>query len=437
MSLATSNRDGGRTNEAGHLRSVTKGFLGQVLNGLSVSQRGAGANMSVDVAIGDAIIQRSDNTYGHPAWNDAVLNQAIAASDGSNPRRDIIVMYVDYNQTPSTGVANNTNGVVKITSVSGTAAGSPVDPSNATIQSAVGSGNPWIKLARVRVAAGATSISNSVIDDLRQLATGASQGGWIYDSVYSWVYASASTFTIAGVDARAQLPIGTKLRIMQGGSVKYFIVTNATFSTNTTITVDGKGTYTLANQPIDAPAYSYLVQPRGYPFPGVTSSNIDFTSAIWGEELGRVEAGSVTSSLTVAIPAKKYLYIMLYAIPSGGTLNVGIRFNGDSGNNYAERGATNGAADATATNLPQINTKTAIDAHPQLTTGEFRNIANQEKLGIMHSVIRNSLGAAPDRKEGVYKWSNTSVQITSVTAIATGGTGNMAAGSTLIVLGHD
>lgn len=278
MSLATSNRDGGRTNEAGHLRSVTKGFLGQVLNGLSVSQRGAGANMSVDIAVGDAIIQRSDNTYGHPAWNDAVLNQAIAASDGSNPRRDIIVMYVDYNQTPSTGVANNTNGVVKITSVSGTAAGSPVDPSNATIQSAVGSGNPWIKLARVRVAAGATSISNSVIDDLRQLATGASQGGWIYDSVYNWVYASASTFTIAGVDARAQLPIGTKLRIMQGGSVKYFIVTNATFSTNTTITVDGKGTYTLANQPIDAPAYSYLLQPRGYPFPGVTSANIDGTT---------------------------------------------------------------------------------------------------------------------------------------------------------------
>ena len=205
------------------------------------------------------------------------LSRDTAISSTRKHIRDIIVIYIDDGQAPTTGVANNTNGVVKIKSVAGTAAGSPVDPSNAAIQSSVGSGNPWIKLARVRVAAGATSISNSVIDDLRQLATGASQGGWIYDSVYSWVYASASTFTIAGVDARAQLPIGTKLRIMQGGSVKYFIVTNATFSTNTTITVDGKGTYTLANQPIDAPAYSYLVQPRGYPFPGVTSSNIDFT----------------------------------------------------------------------------------------------------------------------------------------------------------------
>lgn len=265
MSLATSNRDGGRTNEAGHLRGVTKGFIGQVLTGLAVVQRGAGANMSVDVPVGDAIIQRSDGTYGHPAWNDATLNQVIAAADGSNPRRDIIVMYIDYNQTPSTGVANNTNGVVKITSVAGTAAGSPVDPSNATIQSAVGSGNPWIKLARVRVAAGATSITNSVIDDLRIMATGMSRNGWIFDSVYSWVYASASTFTIAGVDARDQFPVGTKLRLYQGGTVKYFIVTQTAFSTNTTITVASNGVYTLANSSIDTPAFSYDATPSGYP----------------------------------------------------------------------------------------------------------------------------------------------------------------------------
>lgn len=265
MSLATSNRDGGRTNEAGHLRGVTKGFLGQVLSGLAVSQRGAGANMSVDVAIGDAIIVRSDNTYGHPSWNDAVYNQVVAAADGSNPRRDIIVMYIDYNQAPSTGIANNTNGVVKITSVAGTAAGSPVDPSNATIQSAVGSGNPWIKLARVRVAAGATSISNSVIDDLRLMATAQPQGGWLHDATYTWVYGSATTFTIAGVDLTAQFPVGTKLRIYQSGSVKYFYVVSSAFSTNTTVTVSGGGTYTVANVPIDRPAYSYDNTPSGYP----------------------------------------------------------------------------------------------------------------------------------------------------------------------------
>lgn len=267
MSLATSNRDGGRTNEAGHLRGVSKSLVGQVLTGLAVSQRAAGANMSVDVAIGDALIKRSDGTYGHPAWNDAVYNRTIATADGSNPRRDIIVMYIDYGQTPSTGVANNTNGVVKIISVPGTAAGSPVDPSNATIQSAVGSGNPFIKLARVRVAAGATSISNSVIDDLRLMATTDPQGGWVYDDVYSWVYASASTFTIAGVDARAQFPIGSRIKITQAGTVKYFMVLDTSFSTNTTVTLDGFSTYSLTNVPIDRPAYSYDLYPQGYQFP--------------------------------------------------------------------------------------------------------------------------------------------------------------------------
>lgn len=265
MSLATSNRDGGRTNEAGHLRGVTKGFVGQVLEGLAVSQRGAGANMSVDVAIGDAIIQRSDGTYGHPAWNDAVYNRTIAAADGSNPRRDIVVMYIDYGQAPSTGVANNTNGVVKIISVSGTAAGSPVDPSNATIQSAVGSGNPFVRLARVRVAAGATSIANSVIDDLRLMATAQPQGGWLFDSVNPWVYASTTTFTVAGVDVTSQFPVGTKIRIYQSGTVKYFYVVSSVFATNTTVTVNGGGTYTLANVPIDRPAYSYDATPSGYP----------------------------------------------------------------------------------------------------------------------------------------------------------------------------
>lgn len=171
MSLGTSNRDGGRTSESGHLRSVSKPLAGNILgdfeSALKVSQRAAGVNLSVDVAIGDALIPRSDGTYAHPAYNDAVYNQVIATADGSNPRRDIIVMYIDYGQTPSTGVSNNTNGVVKIKSVAGTPAGSPSDPSSATIQSSVGSGNPWIYLARVRVGTGVTTIANSVIDDLR------------------------------------------------------------------------------------------------------------------------------------------------------------------------------------------------------------------------------------------------------------------------------
>lgn len=174
MSLGTANRDGGKTSESGHLRPLSKIFAGNILGNidtaLKVSQRAAGANMSVDVGIGDAMLYRSDGTYGHPVFNDAVYNQVISAADGSNPRRDIVVIYVDYGETPSTAVSNNTNGVVRIKVVAGTPAGSPSDPSSAAIQSSVGSGNPWAYLARVRVGAGVTTLANAVIDDLRQPA---------------------------------------------------------------------------------------------------------------------------------------------------------------------------------------------------------------------------------------------------------------------------
>ena len=269
MSLGTSNRDGGKTSESGHLRAIYKALIGEVISGLAVSQRGAGANMSVDIAIGDAVLPRSDATYGHPVFNDAILNKVVATADPSNPRRDIVILYLDYTVTPSTGVSNNTNGVVLTKIVAGTPAGSPTDPSADTLQAAAGSGNPYVKLSRVRVGAGVTSIANSVIDDLRAMASGSIQGGWIYDPTYDWVYASASTFTIAGVDVTAQFPKGAKIALYQSGAIKYFIVSAAAFSTNTTITLGGLGVYSLTNVPVDRPAYSYNQTPVGFPAAGV------------------------------------------------------------------------------------------------------------------------------------------------------------------------
>lgn len=181
MSWGTSNRDGGKTSESGHLRILSKIIRGNVVTGLGVVQRAAGANMSVDIGIGDGVVMRSDGVYGHQVFNDAVENKTVTTADGSNPRSDIVVVYVDYGQTPSTLISNNTNGVVKSMIVAGTPAGSPTDPSDAAIQSAVGSGNPWFKLARVRVPAGQTSISNSLIDDLRAFAGAKDQPGVIKD----------------------------------------------------------------------------------------------------------------------------------------------------------------------------------------------------------------------------------------------------------------
>jgi hypothetical protein len=220
MSLGTSNRDGGKTSESGHLRALYKAFPnGGIFQGLNVSQRGAGANMSVDIAIGDALIPRSDATYAHPVFNDAVLNKVVSTADPSNPRRDIVIMYVDYTVTPSTGVSNNTNGVVLTKVVAGTPAGSPVDPSGAALQAAAGSGNPYIQLARVRVGAGVTSIANSVIDDLRTFASpamgnNADQGQLINGQIVPSVASNNLTVaikTLAGNDPSATDPVYVRI----------------------------------------------------------------------------------------------------------------------------------------------------------------------------------------------------------------------------------
>ncbi len=149
------------------------------------------------------------------------------------------------------------------------------------------------------------------------------------------------------------------------------------------------------------------------------------------------QVGTSTSISSGTITAKNFLRILAFAIPSGGTLNVGIRFNNDSSTNYAERGEANGAADAPAVSLNQINTKTAIDANPQFTYLEGYNTSADEKLMVASSVLRGSAGAnAPERKQGVYKWVNTSAQITRVDMVDTGGTGDIGAGSRLLVLGR-
>lgn len=333
MSLGTSNRDGGKTSESGHLRAIQKAISGEVLNGLAISQRAAGANMSVDMAIGDAVIPRSDGTYGHPVFNDAVLNIPITAADPSNPRRDIVVLYIDYAQAVSTAVSNNTNGVVKVEVVEGTAAGSPSDPNAAAIQSAVGSGNPYIKLARVRVGAGATSIANSVIDDLRIMATGLINGGFTGISGLTFAYSSASALQVTGADATSVLAPYTKIRVYQAGTRKEFIVTTSSFSTNTTVNLDGGGVYSLTNVPIDRVEYSYDEYPPGFSITQKTDylGNYVVSGCIWSADSAGSNRNASMTAGVVYINGKR----LTVAAVSGRTntaskdVYVDLKDNGD------------------------------------------------------------------------------------------------------------
>lgn len=81
----------------------------------------------------------------------------------------------------------------------------------------------------------------------------------------TWVYASATTFTVAGVDVTEKYPVGTKIRWKQGGSYKYAYVVTRAFSTNTTITIAAGSDYSIANSTITDNYFSYASVATGFP----------------------------------------------------------------------------------------------------------------------------------------------------------------------------
>lgn len=222
----------------------------------------AGSGMQVVISAGDGLID-TGSRYARRIQTDGNETAAVAAASGSFNRIDSVVAYIDNAVTPSILVTDNTNDILKFASVAGTAAATPVAPSGAAIQTAIGAGNPYMVIGNILVPQSASNLSGATFWNMAPIAL--SKDGWISENQYSWVYASASTFTIAGVDLTALYPIGTRLRLYQGGTVKYFTVLSSVFATNTTITVDGFGTYTLANLDMQAPAYSYTERPAGFP----------------------------------------------------------------------------------------------------------------------------------------------------------------------------
>jgi len=156
------------------------------------------------------------------------------------------------------------------------------------------------------------------------------------------------------------------------------------------------------------------------------------------EVLASVELESASSSIdTGRITAKKYLWFQIFngGLSSSGV--IGVRFNSDSGNNYAERRSGNGGSDVTGTSRPVLNLVHTGTTTPQFSNAFVTNDSANEKLVIAHSVSQGTAGAGnlPNRSECADKWTNTSSQITSVQAIASAG--NFPSGSFLRVLGHD
>lgn len=173
--MASNAVGGGAIDAEGFLKYLLHFHRTGYTRALNVTQRAAGANMSVDVNVdsesyGGALFA---TTAGVPyfGYTNAAINATVATADPTNPRKDIVVAYIDLSLI-TTGTTNNL-GAFKVKVVTGTAAASPSDPNAAAIQASVGAGNPYIQLARVSLTAALGSITNAVITDLRTPAANA------------------------------------------------------------------------------------------------------------------------------------------------------------------------------------------------------------------------------------------------------------------------
>ena len=186
------------------------------------------------------------------------------------------------------------------------------------------------------------TIQNSLvtIDDNGKFS-GDALDGWIYDTD-TWSYVSTTSFKVSGKDVRYRFPKGTKIKLVQSGSTKYFYVTAANFSTDTTVTITGGSDYTLASATISGQAYSYAAAPQNFPLGTSTFVPLTtpLTSTSWDGDAYSTNwtATKIDLSDVFDVPAGvKAIAVRLTARDSAtfGTDGLYLNIGPDSTYNYA------------------------------------------------------------------------------------------------------
>ena len=157
------------------------------------------------------------------------------------------------------------------------------------------------------------------------------------------------------------------------------------------------------------------------------------TNNFW-EELASVNGDGTSGFSTGTITAKKYLWIQAYVVPSASSLAQFV-FNSDT-TSYSGRRSSNGGTDSTETSQAQARAS-GTDAFPKFLNYFVINNSANEKLGMGVGMGQSNTGAAnpPIRQENVWKWDNTSSQITDIEVKTN--TGNFSSTSIMKVWGAD
>jgi hypothetical protein len=165
------------------------------------------------------------------------------------------------------------------------------------------------------------------------------------------------------------------------------------------------------------------------------------TNNFW-EELASVDlSGGAADSISSSFTAKKYLWVQCY-LEASGQIDVTMELGNsslDTGNNYAARVNDDGGTDGTITSRDYIGTwNTGGPTTPMFVNCFIINNASNEKLVQGIGMVQGTAGAgtAPNRRELVGKWANTSNQADIIGFINIG-TGDFGTKSILKVWGAD
>ena len=166
MTRKVYNVGGGRHSEAALSALLSQLLDGDVARGLNIEPTGS-AGLSVRITAGTGQI-RVSQFHSRIIQSDAAETTTAVPAPTSNPRRNLVVAYIDPAVTPTTSVVDNTNGVFKFAVIQGAEAATPQIPTNTAVTAALGTEN-WIPLGDFRTNVGATSVVLANITDQRRM----------------------------------------------------------------------------------------------------------------------------------------------------------------------------------------------------------------------------------------------------------------------------
>lgn len=484
-------RDGGKTNEEGANRLFSKAHNQEAVLGdtdWQVTENSPTPDASIDLALGDGIIQKDD--YIFHGWATAKVDITIPANASGNPRIDAVVAYIDLAVVDDT--SNNNPGALKFINVQGTPAGSPVAPTDGEIQTAVGASNPFFRLAEIAVADGFSAINNANITDKRTwLALTSAAQTLQYDNINNkWVLTDKLEVDQVNTDVVNEKTTATGvtidgLLVKDKGLQRFtdgdndFIGSGGLWSADD-IAVDRDASMTAAvayigGQRVTVSAVTaktftaskdtyvdlgingvldYNEVANGASPPALAANHTRLAIVTTGASatatlidrrnlspitLARAEIieGTYDNLFVDNIPARNLIEVLATVVDSGGTIGCDVTFNEDSGANYVRKLQVPGSVDTNAvsqTDLGLMNTAADVKHFKAVIT----NIATLAKLGNWSSAEETANGAAATmtRNAGAFKWHNTSVQINHVN-FSNPGAGSYGAGSKMVIKGYN